>query len=99
MRIDRYWPDVPDAAFAILREIAQRRQECAEVDAERNLPPIAEWRAMDVIIRSLARTNGEAPPREHLIDAAALLVRVIEARDGLPAPTMSVGEYKLLRGR
>jgi hypothetical protein len=82
--VERYWPDVPPGAFKILREIAQARQECAERDVRASLPPVVdEGIALMQVINCIVDA-GLPPPRENLIDAAALLVRCIEARDARP---------------
>lgn len=73
----RYWPDVPPRAFTILREIAQARQDSADLEARAGPLP-ADDESLRVVAAVVCEPHAT---RRHLIQAAALIVRCIEARD------------------
>lgn len=75
--IAHYWPDVPPEAFTILREIAQARQEQADIEAQAGGLPVSD----DALALIAAMACEPHADRRALIGAAAMLVRCIEARD------------------
>jgi hypothetical protein len=75
--IAHYWPDVPPAAFSILREIAQARQEQVDLEARAGGLPVSD-EALGLIAAMVCEPHAD---RRVLIQAGAMLVRCIEARD------------------
>jgi hypothetical protein len=75
--VTRFWPDVPPAAFTILREIAQARQEQADIEGTAGTLP-ADDESLRIVASVLCEPHVE---RSRLVLCAALIVRCIEARD------------------
>ena len=75
--VTRFWPDVPPAAFTILREIAQARQDQADIEARAGPLPVSD----DALALVASIVLDPSASRRVMIQAAAVLVRCIEARD------------------
>jgi hypothetical protein len=91
--IANHWPDVPPAAFTILRQIAQERQRQAEMDARAGSAPHPD---LAIVSSVLCEPHSS---RAVLIACAALIVLEIERRDGSLEPPAPLDASKLIRGR
>jgi hypothetical protein len=76
--IANYWPNVPQHAFTILREIAAERQRQAEQDEKCGFAIVVGPNEIGMVASVLCESFA---PRETLIQAAALIVRRIEQMD------------------
>lgn len=80
MNIAHHWPDVPPAAFTILRQIAQEVQRQA-VDDPPEVPLMPGELVGAASLAAACAMMGTPEGRRSLIQAAALLVRAIDGID------------------